>query len=74
MSSTGMTTSISSGLRTPASTTVTGRGPAHAVVAVVGAAEEAGDLLERALRGRQADALRRRAAALRAPSARGARG
>ena len=63
MSSTGTTTSISSGLRTPASTMVTGPGPALAVVAGVGAAEEAGDLLERALGGRQPDALRRRAAA-----------
>ena len=54
MSSTGTTTSTSSGLRMPASTMVTGRGPC-----VVLAAEEAGDLLERALRGRQPDALRR---------------
>ena len=55
MSSTGMTTSISSALRMPASTIChrtlhTGPGVA---------AEELGDLLERALRGRQADPLRR---------------
>ena len=52
MSSTGTTTSMSSSLRMPASTTVTGRGRP-----VVLAAQEAGDLVERALRGRQADAL-----------------
>ena len=55
MSSTGTMTSMSSALRVPASTMVTGRGPRRAVVA----AEEAGDLLERALGGREADALRR---------------
>ena len=55
MSSTGTTTSTSSGLRMPASTMVTGPGPAGRLEA----AEEAGDLLERALRGRQPDALRR---------------
>ena len=55
MSSTGMTTSISSGLLIPASTMVTSRGVARRRPA----AEEAGDLLERALGGRQADALRR---------------
>ncbi len=55
MSSTGMTTSTSSALRMPASTIFTGRGaPGRRV-----AAEEPGDLLERALRGRQADPLRR---------------
>ena len=56
MSSTGTMTSISSALRMPASTMVTGRG---APPSAVEAAEEAGDLVERALRGRQADALRR---------------
>ena len=55
MSSTGMTTSTSSGLRMPASTIVTGRGAAGRRMAT----EEVGDLLERALRGRQADPLRR---------------
>ena len=55
MSSTGMTTSTSSGLRMPASTMVTGRGSPG----VGPAAEEPGDLLERPLGGRQADALRR---------------
>ena len=54
MSSTGTTTSMSSGLRTPASTMVTGPGLAGGAVV---AAEEAGDLVERALGGRQADAL-----------------
>ena len=39
----------------PASTMVTGRGAPRRLEA----AEEAGDLLERALRGRQPDALRR---------------
>ncbi len=48
--------------------------PPHAVVADGGAAEEAGDLLQRALRGGQADPLRRRAARRGAPSGRGARG
>ena len=72
MSSTGTTTSISSGLRMPASTMVTGRGAPGAVAA----AEEPGDLLERALGGRQPDALRRprrrspRAARARAPGGR----
>ena len=55
MSSTGTTTSMSSALRMPASTMVTGRGSPSAPLA----AEEPGDLLERALRGRQPDALRR---------------
>ena len=54
MSSTGTTTSISSGLRMPASTMVTGRGRARRLEP----AEEPGDLLQRALRGRQPDALR----------------
>ena len=54
MSSTGTMTSRSSALREPASTIVTGRGPVGGV-----AAEEARDLVERALRGREADALRR---------------
>ena len=55
MSSTGTMTSRSSSLREPASTIVTGRGPS-----VVVAAEEARDLVERALRRREPDALRRR--------------
>ena len=55
MSSTGTTTSTSSGLRMPASTMVHRARPPGAGVP----AEEAGDLLERALRGRQPDALRR---------------
>ena len=60
MSSTGTTTSISSGLRMPASTMVTGRGCATSPAAAgVEAAEEAGDLVERPLGGRQADALGR---------------
>ena len=60
MSSTGTTTSISSGLRTPASTMVTGRGRDGSTVGRrPEAAEEAGDLVERALRGRQPDALGR---------------
>ena len=54
MSSTGTMTWSSRGLRTPASTTVTGRG-----LPVRPAAQEPGHLLERALGGRQADALRR---------------
>ena len=53
MSSMGTTTSMSRALRTPASTIVTGRGRA-----ALEPAEEAGDLLERALRGREADPLR----------------
>ena len=55
MSSTGITTSISIGLLMPASTIVTGRGSPGAAVAT----EEAGDLLERSLRGGQPDALGR---------------
>ena len=60
MSSTGTTTSMSSGLRTPASTMVTGPGRARGAVV---AAEEPGDLVERALGGRQPDALGRAASA-----------
>ena len=55
MSSTGTMTSRSSSLREPASTIVTGRGPSVGL-----AAEEARDLVERALRRREPDALRRR--------------
>ena len=55
MSSTGTITSTSSSLREPASTIVTGRWPSVGL-----AAEEARDLVERALRRREADALRRR--------------
>ena len=55
MSSTGTMTSTSSDLREPASTTVTGRCPL-----VSEAAEEARDLVERALGRREPDALRRR--------------
>ena len=55
MSSTGITTSISSGLRMPASTIVTGRG----VTERRPPAEEARHLLERPLGGRQPDALGR---------------
>ena len=55
MSSTGTITSRSSDLREPASTTVTGRGRRRTE-----AAEEARDLVERALGGREPDALRRR--------------
>ena len=70
MSSTARSTSSSSGLRMPASTIVHRSRPSSPT-------EEAGDLLERALRGRQADALRAAASherrrAARA-SARGAR-
>ena len=50
MSSTGTTTWISSGLRVPASTM-------RHLAAVTDAAEEAGDGLERSLRGAEADAL-----------------
>ena len=73
MSSTGMTTSISSGLRTPAST-IGDRARPAVPPAPLGAAEEAGDLLQRALRGRQADALWRPRRRPSAPSARAARG
>ncbi len=58
MSSTGTTTSTSSGLRTPASTMVTGRGRRPSGVSC-GAPEEAGHHVERALGGGQADALGR---------------
>ena len=54
----------SSGLRMPASTIVTGRQAA----VVVAPAEEAGDLVERALGGRQPDALRRGSVAARRSS------
>ena len=53
MSSTGTITSRSSCLAAPASTIVTGRGRPVAVLA----AEEAGDLRQRPLGGREADAL-----------------
>ena len=49
-------------------------GSPHAVVAGRRAAEEASDLVERALGGREADALGRRPRRPRPPSARGARG
>ena len=52
MSSTGTITSTSSGLRTPASTIVTGRAESSMI-----ATEEARDLVERSLRRRQPDAL-----------------
>ena len=55
MSSTGMTTSTIIGFEMPASTIDTSRGTPGARPA----AEEAGDLGERPLRGRQPDALRR---------------
>ena len=58
MSSTGTITSISVGLRWPASMIVTGRGRRLAIVLL--ATEEARDLFERALRRRQPDALRGR--------------
>ena len=61
MSSTGTTTSMSSGLRMPASTIVTGRGARRfePIFALAEAAEEAGDLLQWPLGRGQADALRR---------------
>ena len=57
MSSTGTMISRSSDLWLPASTMVTGRGGRFGVTAE--AAEEARDLVERALGGREPDALRR---------------
>ncbi len=65
-SATGTTTWRSSGLSACASTIVTGRGPA---VGLRSAAEEAPDLLDRALRGGQADALERLLAAVGAHAA-----
>ena len=59
MFSTGTTISTSSGLRTPALTMVTGRGPARAATT-----EEPSDLLERTLGRRQPDALERSVADL----------
>ena len=60
MSSTGTMTSSSSCLRTPASTTATGRArPLAGRRVTLAPAEEPGHLVERPLGGRQPDALRR---------------